>query len=1563
LLQLQADHRLASLTDAGDSAADAATHVAALNATGATVTIADSLADVTANLAALAGVTGLTAITLSDNPPIVFSLSLSQYQAESGVVAAVTNAHTVNILDTASAIEADLASPNSTITGMTGSLTISTIGGAPLVLPQSVALLPAVSAILPDLAVPLQVTGVDLAHLSAVMTLSPSSVTISDTAAHIQADLASGNSALVADIATLGGIAVVPSGTMTLTASQALAAHVDDGAGSVFGLMTGGTLDVTGAAIGQLASLLALHTAPAAIAVSDTAANIQAALTNQASPIFTAASTIVSLHVSNAQTVVLTEAQDLAAGVNDSATAALTKLSGATLDVTGVTTNELSTVEGTARVPDTINIADTGADVAQALPAVLADMENLGAITVTSGTVTLTVAQALTTHVADGAGSLAAILPGHLYAVSGATISQVASLAGLDYPPASIAVTDTSANLVADLIAGTSQWAAHVGNVTVQGGTLTLTDAQADLIADLGRTSTLHALGAGQTVDITGVPVSDLATLAGFAAALQGGVTLHLEVSDTAAALATDLASGHSVLTADAAYINSVTLSGSGGTLSPAALTLVAGITGLNANDVSIPVSGGAAAIAGLSAGARALAGSVTVSDSAGNVQASLASLQTTYDGQLTITLSGQSPTVTVSAATYTADQPTLDAITNAGSVVVTGTASAIAAIEPALAADPRVGQVQITDSAVNVINNLPAITALGGAATVTLNDPFSISAADALALINANLAHLNAGSLVVADTGSQLAELAESGTAGTDFLLAQGAALTGNSSVALLDASALAGLGDALNRNGHVLNVWDTAAHLTQTGAAATLASLTGSGLVTGIYLKTTNNAVTLTAASAASLFAIPGLNVDNPDGSVNVVTVSDTAAHLDSNYAGLLADGAAIAHIVVNASATVSAATLADLQSLQATTGSGVALTLSDNAANILAAAAVSSPTIQASAWNLNANASVSLPNAIALADLANFSTGAYTLTVALGANTPVTVAQANNLAGLGAALVVTGHELTLSGSVASLAGLTAAGASVAHVTLTDTLADIAALSAGSPLLSGAIVISDSEALTAAQAATFLSLMSASGVSAGSISFGAHVETVTDSVANLTALKASAAWTANPGLQSHFALVADDTASVLANPANAAFLNSLSGQTLAATSTVTAGTAASLAGLSNFSLGGHGLIVTDSAANLISPANSAGVALGTSVTLNAAAALNAANAETLLQLTNFHLTQSLTITDTSANLLDGTLSGLIAGHAQVTVDLAGPETLDAQTAAALASLQGFSDTTDMNIVDSSSYLLAPSATAAEQMAATVSLDGNETVSANTVLRLSEVPHFIAGGGTLTLASNDFADAPTLKAIADMGSNFSDGGHSLTVTQDDLSLTPAEFLALQNDGIVANGHLISAVLVNTSVTDIQNLMALSATGVAGASVNIYDAGGNLLSSTHEANASFTVSAPDPGATGFSITESVNGVESAPVVVLDAAALENAVSIASASFANSGEIQVDAGKYLNLYTAGAQLPNAPSLVYDPHAHTISLDIPNAAPITLITLGASTSPTSIDPTEILVKHHS
>jgi hypothetical protein len=1563
LIQLRADGHVASITDAGDSAASVAANAPGLNAAGALVSVSDTLANVTAVLGGLAHVTGLTGITVSDVANPVFTQSISQYAADAGPLALVTNNHTIAIIDSAAAIEADLAAANSVITGIPGSLTIATTGGVPLVLPQSVALSPAVSAILPQLTTPLQVSGVDVAHLGAVEALSPQSITLTDTAAHIQADLTSGNSALVADIANIAGITVVPSGTITLPASVALSPHVDDGAHSVFALMSGATLAVTGALVSQVASLQALE--PASIAVNDTAANITAALTNPNSPILTSPNTILSLHVSDGAPIVLTEAQDMASGVNDSSHAALTKLSGGPVDVTGVLTSQLAAVEGTAHVPNVVNLSDTAGNIAAALPTLLTDLPNLGAITLTSGTVTLTAAQALTPHVADGPGSLVSLLPGQNYTVAGATIAQVAQLAALAQPPSHYLVTDTSANLAADLTAPISQWFSHSPYVTVIGGVLTLTDAQADSLNAFqpSRTFDLFGVNPGQTVDITGVPIADLNSLGNYPSFLQPGVTLHLEVADTAQDLAADLASNNPQLTQQAGYVHSVTLTAAGGTLSPAALNQVAGIAGLQVDHgVTVPVTGGAAAVAGLSQAALALAGAVTVLDNSGNVSAELDALQTELNGHLSITLTDNSPSISVGTGQYIADAPTIAAITNAGFLTVNGGAAAIAGLEAQLAADPHLAAANIADSAANVVGNLGAIQALGGLANVTLTDNTSIPASLATALVSANLAHLNVGNLIVADTGSQIAAMAETGNAQIAFLESQGSELTGNAAVTLVDANALNGLGGTLNQNHYSIEIWDTAAHLTQPGAAAELASLTNSNFATGIYLKTNGGSVTLTAATAVTLLAIPNLSINNPDNSPNLITVADTAAHLNTDFNALQSDMGSIAHIVVDASATVNYATLTNLQALDAVTSGGVALTLADTAANILAASMVNSPTIQASAWNLTANANVSVADAINLALLPNFSPGAYTLTVALNNDQPISVTQANLLGGLGSSLVVTGHDLTVSGNVSSLLGLTTAGATVAHVALTDTLADIASLSPTSALLSGSVTVSDTEQLSAASTTSFLALMSAAHVS--SVNFGAQTEYVVDSVAALRTLESSAAWTGNAGLQSHFSLIAVDTASVLSNPANATFLNGLNRIYLSATSNVSAATAQALSSLHNFSLNGNGLIVSDSAANLLASANSGGVALATSVTLNAPTAVNTAGAESLLQLGNFHLTQPLSITDTSANLLDGTLSGLIAGHAQVQVALAGPETLDAQTAAALVGLQGFNDTTDMHIVDSSSYLLAPSATAAELMAASVSLDGNEIVSANTILRLSEVPHFVAGGGQLILAGNDFANAATLNAIGSMGSNFNENGHSLTLTQDDLALTPTEYAAIQQDGFVANGHAISAVLSNTHVTDTGGLLSLAATGVAGSLVNIYGASGSLVSSTHEGNAGFTVTAPDlTGGASFSITEVVAGVESAPVVVLDANALESLVAQTQIGFANSGEIQVDSGKYINLYTAGTPLPNAPALVYDPHAHTISLDIPNSAPVTLITLGASTSPASIDPTEILVKHHS
>ncbi len=1581
LTTLHTDNRLASVTDSADTAADVAGAgaVAALNAVGASVTIADTQSAVLGAMSALVQVNGLTAVHITDVTNPIFTLSsIATYAADKHVLSLVTNTHSIAISDTAAAIATDLASPSSVLTGITGSWTITPLSGAPLVLSQAVALTPAVAAILPHLVGSLQVTGVDLAHLGAVMALSPvpQSVTITDSAADIQADLLSGNSALLANLAHISAITVSPSGTITLDATHALATHVDDSPTSVFGLLTGATLAVTGATVAQVAGLEALHTPPLAISISDLAAAITAALTTPGSALLTSPATIVALHVSDGQPVVLTEAQDMATGVNV-ANAALTHLSGGGLDVTGVSVGQLAAVEGTAERPTLIAISDTGAAISAAVPALLGDLSNLGPISISAGVVTLSAAQAQMANVADGPSSLVSLLPSHSYAVTGATIAQIPQLLALAIPPASIAVTDSSANLVTDLLSGSSQWAAHSNNVTVTGGTLTLTDLQAETLGALGLNAHLGALVTGTTVDITGVPVSDLVAFAGLHANLVGNNnTLHLELADTALALATDLALGNPAETQASAYINSTTLTAAGGTLTAAQVAAVAGIPGLMTNGVGVQVQDTAAAIVGLSYAARdLLVAGTAVLDTAAHVQTELDSLQTRYNGGLTITLTDQNPSLTVTAATYGADHTTIEQITNLHCLTVTGTAAQIAAIEPSLAADTHVAAVQISDSAFNVVTNLTSIAALGSIATVTLTDSV-ISAALASTLVAMNLPNINYGSVVVADTGGQIAAMAESGGAAYNFLVAQGAELTGTSNVALADAVALTGISGHLNLNGQTVHIWDTAAHLLQPGALAAAQALltTNGGLATGIYLKATGDAVTLTAANAATLLTTSGLSISNPDGSTNHLTVSDTASQLDSHFATLNADLGSLGAYVVNASTAVNDATLIDLQTLGATAGSGITLTLSDTASNIYTASLVGGASIHATSFALNANAAgISTTQAVALGGLTNFSAGGYTITVTLGSNTTLTSAQANNLGSLGAALVVAGPgEYTISGSAAALNGLTAAGATVAHVTLSDTLANIAALAPTSPLLSGAISVTDSEGLNATQATSLLALLTTPGVASGGITFNGNVETVTDTVAALQTLTASTAWTGNPGLRSHFALTAEDTVANLTNPANATFLNALPHQVLSANSMVNAGTAASLAALSHFSVGSSTLLLSDTAANLALPANSAGLALATSVTLSAASTVNAAGAETLLSLSTLHLngSQPLTITDTPANLLDGTLSGLLASHQYVQVSLSGAQTLDAQTATALVALYGFSDPTDMHIVDSSSYLLAASASPAEAMAASVSLAGNETVSANTVLRLSEVPHFTDSGGILTLAGTDFANAPTLQAIADLGANFSEGGHSLILTQSDLALTAAEFTALTNDGgVVANGFQISAMLTPTGETDTNNLLSVTASGVSGATLHVYGGTGAPASSTVEGSSgSFIVTVPDSGTganANFSITETVNGVESAPVVVLDQAALETAVSQAMGTFASSGEIQVDTGKYINLYTAASNLvlPNAPALVYNPVSHTISLDVPNAQAITLITLGASTSPASLEISEILIKHHS
>lgn len=95
---------------------------------------------------------------------------------------------------------------------------------------------------------------------------------------------------------------------------------------------------------------------------------------------------------------------------------------------------------------------------------------------------------------------------------------------------------------------------------------------------------------------------------------------------------------------------------------------------------------------------------------------------------------------------------------------------------------------------------------------------------------------------------------------------------------------------------------------------------------------------------------------------------------------------------------------------------------------------------------------------------------------------------------------------------------------------------------------------------------------------------------------------------------------------------------------------------------------------------------------------------------------------------------------------------------------------------------------------------------------------------------------------------------------------------------------------------------------------------------------------------------------------SAPLIYLEDTILTGQATADNATFAGSGQIQVASGEDPNLYTAGSQpgtLAN-PVLVYNPGLHTLSYDDSHGA-IVLVTLGTTTNPTSLDPSEIIVKH--
>jgi hypothetical protein len=1157
----------------------------------------------------------------------------------------------------------------------------------------------------------------------------------------------------------------------------------------------------------------------------------------------------------------------------------------------------------------------------------------------------------------------------------------IASTLDADTHVGAVAINDTVADLT------TAKFNSLEANLTVP-LTITLSDPTDTL-------SFTAATYSADTADIDAVQNADVLLVTGTASAIAGIATTlaadtkvtGVSVTDTAAAINTNVAA----LTGLESKL-SLTLT-AGGAVSVATLSLMAGAETYTSGGFTLTLADSVANVTASTVTTALLnrVTSIAITDVSTNLttvalntlaadEAAL-TLLNTVPTPLTITLT-DTGTVSVTAATYTADQAIIDDITNTGAVTVTGTAAAILAIATTLKNDAKVGSIVVSDASATIVTDLTPLLAIGSKLSVTLTDTQPITAALVPQLVQLDIT--NPSALTIADTGSNIAAVVESASTATQaFLTAANVRLSGNSVVTAADAAALESL-SSFGLGGYTLSVWDTYTHLTSGIYQSALANQD----VSAIYLQTNSTPITLTAANMLTLLALPNFHATNPGGTSSSITISDTAAHLSVAYATLLGDAAQLAGVgyVVNASATISDALLTELQTLGATAANAVSITVRDTAATIAANAPSQSEggSITPAAWDLSASATITLSQAEILGAISSFSAGAYTLTVNQTGNTAISVTAANDLGNLGSALAITGGgHFDVQGTVAAVSALSNAALAIVTPQITDSFANIAALTSASALLGGTMTVNDSEAVSAATAEAFFGIIkvgNGAGIAAANVSFGTNVETVTDSIANLQTLTALPAYSGNSALAGAFTLGAADTVANLINASNTSFLEGLTSSTLAGSSTTTAANAEQLFIIANeihFSKGSNALTVQDSAANLLNPTYSDGIGLANTLLLAGNDSTTAAGAETLLQNSKFDLTNVLTIADTPADLLDGTLGPLLSAGgygSDVVVELSSSTTVDATTATELAALTGFADPSHyLTISDDPAYLLASSALTAETLAETVTIPTNETVTAATVLKLSEIPHFTPGAHELILGANDVADAATLAAIGTMGSGFEANGYNITMTADDIGLSAAQYNSLLSDNIITNGHLFGAIAatpVVTNDTEVQltsvRTLTLSAPYPANGTFQLYDSSGNAVSSSDAiVNGSETVGYTD-SAHNFSLTETIGaGTASAPVVLLDTATISSAMTAQGGSYSTvtlPNSVHVGVNEYLPVYTT-ATLPvsfSTSALVYDPSAHTLSLATQGEQSISLITLGGTSHPSALTASEIYLK---
>ena len=369
--------------------------------------------------------------------------------------------------------------------------------------------------------------------------------------------------------------------------------------------------------------------------------------------------------------------------------------------------------------------------------------------------------------------------------------------------------------------------------------------------------------------------------------AVPGGYT----VADSSA----NVVAGLTFLTSDAGHITSISLADSSTpTLALTAAQYSADTAALAkiASAYNLSISGVTAANASSVAGAAHVT-SVTVSDTAANVVTNIASLQTLATGtKLTsIALTDSStPTMSFTAAQYSANAAALAKIASAYNLSVSGVSAANAAT---VAGAAHVTSITVSDTAANVVANIAALQTLATGtqlSSIALTDGTTPTLALTAAQYSADSAAL--GKI------SSAYNLSVSG-------------------VSAANASTVAG-------NAHVtsMTVSDTGANvLTNIAALQTLATgtkLSSIALTDGSTPTLALTSAQYTADTAAlgkigsaynlTVFGVSAANASTVTGNAHVtsITVSDTGANIVANIATLQTIGSKLSSIALTDSST---------------------------------------------------------------------------------------------------------------------------------------------------------------------------------------------------------------------------------------------------------------------------------------------------------------------------------------------------------------------------------------------------------------------------------------------------------------------------------------------------------------------------------------------------------------------------------------------------------------------------------------------------------------------------------